>query len=140
MNAAGIALVKSFEGFRAKAYQDMVGVWTIGYGETRNVMHGDVTTEPEASAHLEVRLAEFEQGVDTLCSHAPTENQSSAMTALAYNIGLGAFGRSTVLRKHNAGDFQGAADAFLMWCKAGGDTVPGLQRRRAAERALYLKD
>ena len=138
MNAAGIDLLKDYEGFRADAYLDMVGVLTIGYGFTKGVNLGDHMTSIEADARLKQEVSEFETGVLDACTNPPTPNQGAAMTCLAYNIGLGAFKGSTVLRKHNAGDLQGAADAFQLWCRAGGKVALGLVNRRQAERQLYL--
>ncbi len=134
MNQAGIDLLKNYEGFRANAYLDMVGQPTLGYGFTKGVELGDTITTVEADARLRDELAVFERGLGL----DGTENQLSAMTCLAYNIGLGAFKGSTVCRLHIKGDFDGAADAFRMWDRAGGQVVPGLVRRREAERALYL--
>lgn len=139
MNTAGIELLKSFEGWRSKAYPDPGtggAPWTIGFGFTRDVQPGDVMTPEEGDARLQYEVAHFEQAVYGLTKQA-TENQIAAMTCLAYNIGLGNFRNSSVLRMHNAGDAE-AADAFLMWSKAAGREMPGLKRRREAERALYL--
>ena len=134
MNAAGFQLLKDYEGFRSDAYLDIVGVPTIGYGFTKGVKLGDHMTVAEADARLADEVAKFEAGLGL----DGTENQLSAMTSLAYNIGLGNFQGSTVKNRHICGDFQGAADAFRLWDKAGGRIVPGLVRRREAERALYL--
>jgi len=138
MNQAGVDLVKSFEGFRSQAYLDAVGVPTIGYGFTKGVQLGDLMTQDEADARLAQELGEFEAGVLKLCVRAPGANQAAAMSALAYNIGLAAFKGSSVLREHNDGFFALAADAFLLWNRAGGRVLPGLVKRRAAERKLYL--
>ncbi len=138
MNDAGIDLLKDFEGFRERAYLDVVGIPTIGYGFTRGVKLGDHMTQAEGQERLKSELAEFEAGVKTACARLPSESQLAALVCLAYNIGLAAFKKSTVLRLHNAGDFSGAADSFRMWCKAGGRVVTGLVNRREAERALYL--
>jgi len=140
MNAAGLALLKEFEGWRAKAYPDPAtggAPWTIGYGFTRDVHPGDVMTPAEGDARLQYEVAHFEQAVYALTKHA-TENQLAAMTCLAYNIGLGNFKASTVLRKHNEGAHFEAANAFLLWNKAANRVMPGLTRRREAERALYV--
>ncbi len=134
MNEAGIALLKSFESFRADAYLDMVGVPTIGWGFTKGVHLGDHMNEDEAETRLEQEIDQFESELKV----AGTPNQMAAMTCLAYNIGSGHFRSSTVRRLHLLGNFQGAADAFLMWNLAGGRVVRGLVRRREAERALYL--
>lgn len=138
MNDAGVDLVKDFEGFRERAYLDIVGVPTIGYGFTKGVQLGDTITQAEARDRLAEELMEFESGVLGACERMPSQNESAAMVSLAYNIGLRAFKSSTVLRLHNEGMTTGAADAFRLWCKAGGRVVTGLVNRREAERELYL--
>jgi len=134
--------VKKREAFRSKAYWDKYGkVWTVGYGETKGVVRGSRMVEWEASVQLSRRLGDFQDGVKRRLGSAVaivTQNQLDAMTSLAYNIGLGAFGRSTVLRKTRKAKFDEAADAFLMWKKSGGVVLKGLVRRRVAERAMYL--
>lgn len=137
MTPEGAALLKACEGCRLNAYLDGGGVPTIGYGSTRGVMLGDVWTQKEADARFEAESREFQHGVALLCQHA-TPHQLDAMTTLAYNIGLGAFKGSTVLREHNAGHYQAAADAFRLWNKDNGKIVQGLVNRREKERALYL--
>lgn len=144
INRAGLELIKSFEGFRAKAYLDPVGIWTIGYGTTAAAgigvtPHTGLTiTEAQGSAFLASALDKFSAQIKPLIAHPISENQWAACLSLAYNIGPGAFGKSTVLRKINAGDMAGAADAILLWNKAGGNVLNGLVRRRAAERELFL--
>ncbi len=137
INAAGIALIKHFEGFRDTAYKCPADVWTIGYGFTKGVKPGDTMTEAEATTRLEREVGEFAEGVLKACTRKPTDNQLAATIALAFNIGLGAFQRSSVLRHHNAGNFNQARDAFALWNKAGGKVLAGLVRRRAAEAQLY---
>ncbi|KPF66129.1 hypothetical protein IP84_17095 [beta proteobacterium AAP99] len=137
INAAGIALIKHFEGFRDTAYKCPADVWTIGYGFTKGVKPGDRMTEAEATTRLELEVGEFAQSVWDACTVKPTDNQLAAMTALAFNIGKTAFQRSSVLRRHNERRFDAAAEAFAMWNKAGGKVLPGLVRRRAAEAQLY---
>lgn len=143
INADGLTLVTSFEGLELEAYQDSVGVWTIGYGHTSmagppKVVPGAAITEAEANAILKRDLAKFEQGVRERVSVALTSNQFSALVSFCFNVGLGAFGDSTLRRKLNGGDYGGAANEFLRWDKAGGQALPGLTRRRKAERALFL--
>ncbi len=143
INEDGIIIVKSFEGLRLQAYQDSVGIWTIGYGHTSmagppDVYPGMVITEAEADQILRRDLDLFEAGVTRGLTIATNSDQFSAMVSFSFNVGLGAFRDSTLLRKHNAGDFAGAADEFLRWVYAGGQYLPGLERRRNAERALYL--
>lgn len=145
INKAGLELLKTFEGFEAKAYVDPVGIVTIGYGTTASAgvgitpELGMTITEAEAEQYLCAALDKFAAHIRPLLKAEPTENEWAAMLSLAYNIGPGAFGKSTVLKRFNAGDKAGAADAFRMWNKAGGKVLKGLTRRREAERALFLK-
>lgn len=139
VSARGRALIKQFEGFRADAYQDVVGVWTIGYGFTRGVKPGQHMTLQQAEARLITELLGYEQAVLSGCTLAPNQNQFDAMCSLAWNIGIAGFLRSTVLKAHNRGDAQSASRAFGLWNKAGGREWAGLTRRRAAEAALYLE-
>ena len=135
----GRALIKQFEGFRADAYQDVVGVWTIGFGFTRGVMPGQHMTAAQAEARLITELLGYEQAVLGACTAEPNQNQLDAMCSLCWNIGIAGFLRSTVLKAHNRGDAQSASRAFGLWNKAGGREWAGLTRRRAAEAALYLE-
>ena len=141
-NAAGISLIETSEGLVLTATRDPTGLWTIGYGHTVGVTAGERITPAQASALLAQDLAVFEAGVGAVALN-PSSNEFSAMVSLAFNIGMGAFKGSTVLRDHNAGNKAGAADAFLLWNKAHVDgqlvELRGLDVRRAAERALYLK-
>lgn len=139
VSARGRALIKQFEGFRADAYQDVVGVWTIGYGFTRGVQPGQHMTVQQAEARLITELLGYEQAVLSGCTLEPNQNQMDAMCSLAWNIGIAGFLRSTVLKCHNRGDAQSASRAFGLWNKAGGREWAGLTRRRAAEAALYLE-
>ncbi|HEX8166437.1 MAG TPA: lysozyme [Beijerinckiaceae bacterium] len=145
INRAGLDLIEHFEGLRLDAYQDVAGIWTIGYGHTRGVHPGMVMTKAEAEQALEDDLSTAQTAVENATSDAETtDNQFSAMVSLCFNIGSANFRTSSVLRNHLAGDFQGAADAFLLWNKATihgvRQEVAGLTRRRSAERELYLKD
>lgn len=130
------------ESCRLKAYRCPAGVWTIGWGRTKGVQPGDTCTQEQADAWLLEDLTEFAAGVKAALQRPASLHELGAMVSLAYNIGLGGFRGSTVLRKHNAGDPQAAADAFRLWNKArvsGVLTVlPGLVARRAREAALYL--
>jgi Phage-related lysozyme (muraminidase) len=136
---AGLDLIKSFEGCRLKAYKCPAGIWTCGYGSTGPDVGPDTEwTQDQAVARLASDLNKFEHGVAALLTADASNAEFSAMVCLSYNIGLGNFGKSSVLRLHNQSDRKGAADAFLMWTKAGGKELPGLVRRRAAERSLYL--
>lgn len=140
VNAEAIHLICSNEGCVLHTYYDSVGVATIGFGHTGDdVTEGMQITQAQAQALLEQDLAKFEDGVDNLLTGDTSDNEFGAMVSFAYNVGLGNFGGSSVLRRHNQGDKAGAADAFLMWNRAGGQVLDGLTRRRGEERALYLK-
>lgn len=145
MTPEGLALVKEFEGLRLTAYKDPVGIWTIGYGTTAAAgvgitpKAGMKITEAQASTYLEKALTKFWTQIEPSLKIRPNEYQADAMLSLAYNIGPGAFKKSTLLRKWNAGDVGGAAAQFLVWNKAGGKVLTGLTRRRAAERELFLR-
>lgn len=141
VNQATIELIKRNEGCVLTAYQDSVGVWTIGYGHTGDdVTPGMSINLAQAEALLRSDLTRFEDGVDDLLadSAVTSDNQFGAIVSLAYNVGLGNISHSHVLRYHNAGQYQDAADAFLLWDKAGGHVLGGLARRRREERELYL--
>jgi lysozyme len=139
INHRGLSLIKAFEGLRLKAYLCPAGVPTIGYGSTgKHVKMGMEITEAEADLLLKRDLKRFELGVAELTQEdTTTGDQFSAMVSLAFNIGLSAFARSTVLKRHNNGNPLGASRAFAMWNRGGGRVLPGLVRRREAEAALY---
>lgn len=139
----GIALIKQFEGCRLTAYQDSVGVWTIGYGWTRPVdgvpvRSGMAIKQEVAERLLKTGLVSYETDVSKLAKVKMTQGQFDALVSFAYNLGARALSTSTLLKKLNAGDYRGAADEFLRWNKAGGKVLAGLTRRREAERALFL--
>lgn len=139
----GISLIKQFEGCKLKAYQDSVGVWTIGYGWTqpvdgRKIGPGMIIDQATAERLLKCGLVQYEQGVNQLVKVIITQGQFDALVSFAYNLGLRSLSTSTLLRKLNAGDKQGAADEFGKWVNAGGVRLNGLVKRRAAERELFL--
>ena len=144
ISKTGIDLISSFEGIRLNAYDDGVGVWTIGIGTTIypngvKVKKGDKCTLEQAHEYLAHDMIEFEKTVNDSVKVPLSQNQFDALVSLAYNIGSGAFKNSTLLKKLNAKDYVGAADQFLVWNKGGGKVLKGLVRRRDAERALFLK-
>lgn len=139
----GIALIKEFEGCKLTAYQDSVGVWTIGYGWTQPVdgklIHAGMTIKQETAERLlKTGLVSYENDVSRLVKVGLTQGQFDALVSFTYNLGARSLSTSTLLRKLNAGDYAGAADEFLRWNKAGGKVLNGLTRRREAERALFL--
>lgn len=140
--ATTVALLTQLEGVRTTSYQDIVGVWTICAGETRGVGPGDTATPAECDAMLAKAIVEFENGLDKCLDDQieaviPTETKI-AMVSWAYNVGLGAACRSTLVRKANAGDLRGACDELPRWRMAGGRIVQGLVNRRVTERKLCL--
>lgn len=139
INQAGLDLVKAFEGFRGTAYQDAVGVWTVGWGSTQNVRPGMTVTREQAERLLRKDLADAEAAVARLVKVPLTDNEHAALVSFAFNLGQGNLAKSTLLRKLNAGDKAGAANEFLRWNRAGGKVLRGLTRRREAERALFLR-
>lgn len=112
--------------------------WTCGIGRTRGVTLDTRMSKAEAWADMRGELNMIANQVLTVCTTEPNENELAAMTSLAYNVGVAGFKKSTVLRAHNRGDKQAAARAFGLWVKAQGQVMPGLERRRKAESALYL--
>jgi lysozyme len=138
----GIQVLHHFEGCELESYPDPAtggDPYTIGWGDTgADVMPGLCITQAEADVRFEKRLSkEFEPGVMAALTRTPTQANFDAMVCLAYNIGVHAFKTSTLVRKFNAGDFDVAANQFLRWDKAAGQSMKGLRRRRAAERALF---
>ena len=138
INAAGLELIKSFEGLRLNSYLDAVGVWTIGYGHTRTAGPSQSISYAQATELLRSDVATFEKAVAESVRVPITANQFAALVSFAYNVGSGALRSSTLLRRLNAGDTYGAANEFLRWNRAGGQVLYGLTRRREAERALFL--
>ncbi|WP_150182605.1 lysozyme [Enterobacter asburiae] len=139
----GIALIKQFEGCKLTAYQDSVGVWTIGYGWTKPVdgkpIRAGMTIKQETAERLlKTGLVSYENDVSRLVKVDLTQGQFDALVSFTYNLGARSLSTSTLLRKLNAGDYAGASDEFLRWNKAGGKVLNGLTRRREAERALFL--
>jgi len=140
----GIALIRQFEGLRLDAYQDSVGVWTIGYGWTQPVDGKPVSAamtiikEETEERLLRTGLVSYESDVSKLVKVKLTQGQFDALVSFAYNLGARPLSTSTLLKKLNAGDYRGAADEFQRWNKAGGKELAGLTRRREAELALFL--
>lgn len=135
----GIDLIKEFEGLRTKAYKCPAGVWTIGYGHTVGVKPGMRVTAAEAEAMLRKDLRIYERHTAQALGDAKTsQGQWDALVSFCYNAGPANLKKSSMLALHKRGQYKAAADAFLKWTKGGGRVLPGLVRRRKAERALYL--
>lgn len=136
----GIDLIKHFEGCRLEAYRDAVGVWTIGFGHTREVHPGQRITAERAEELLREDLARFERYVADAVKVPLTQGQFDALVSFTYNLGPGNLRRSTLLRKLNAGDHKGAQAQFKRWNRAGRVVLRGLTRRRRAEADLFGSD
>jgi len=137
--ALAFSTIANYEGRSLRAYQDIVGVWTICYGETLGVQRGDVATAPECQDMLARQIKAYEAGLDQCLTAAVPGEVKVALVSWTYNVGIGAACRSTLVRKANAGDLRGACDQLLVWNKAGGRVVRGLTIRREAERKLCLE-
>jgi len=139
----GLELIKKHESFRNNAYQDSAGVWTIGWGNTlyadgTHVKEGDFIYSRDASKLLEIIINKLEEGLEQVIEWDLYPYQWDAIVSLAYNIGIGAFSRSTLLKKLNRDPFDPSIlDEFLRWNKAGGKVLQGLIRRRKQEAYLY---
>ncbi|MBI6162465.1 lysozyme [Serratia liquefaciens] len=137
----GRGFIKGFEALRLVAYPDP-GTggkpWTNGWGHTKGVKPGDRITEAQAEQFLSDDLAVFELTVNSAIKRTMTQNQFDAMVSLAFNIGGPEFAQSTLVKKFNTGDVLGAADQFPRWKFSGGKVMPGLVKRRAAEREMFL--
>ena len=155
VSAACLKDIKHHEGVRTRPYRDVVALWTVGVGHLMypdqaamnqegrkayaiKVTDDRVWTMAEVDQLLKDDLRRFELGVLRLCPGALTQGQMDGLVSFAFNVGLGAFQRSTLRARHNRGDFAGAADEFMKWTKAGGKVFKGLVLRREAERTLYL--
>jgi lysozyme len=136
LSASALIGLAIHEGFRDTAYDDGVGVQTIGFGTTEGVKPGDRITVERALVRLGADVDKYAQAVKR-CAPVPMyQYEFDASVTLAYNIGAGAFCGSTVAKRFNAGDYSGACAAFDLWVYAGGKKLNGLVKRRAAERAL----
>lgn len=135
---ACIDLIKSSEGCRFTSYKDAVGVWTIGYGSTIDVHPGLTITQDEANDRLHAAVADCEESLKTLANVPLTQGQFDALVDFIYNLGARRLADSTLLKKLNAGYPKDAADEFKKWVFAGHKILPGLVKRREAERLMFI--
>ena len=146
INDKGLDLIKSFEGFSSDPYKCVAGIWTIGFGSIYGKDNKRVTpdhpsvTESKATELMKRDLGAIEYKVSRLVKVPISSNQFSAICSFVYNVGSGAFQRSTARMKLNREDYQGCADEFLKWKYANKKVIPGLLRRRYAERDLFLSE
>jgi lysozyme len=140
INQAGEDLIKSFEGFSLKAYPDPAtgaAPWTIGWGHTGPGIGLGVTITPDqAEGYFQSDMLKFCQAVQAMAPKC-SDNQFAALVSFAYNCGVANLKSSTLLRLHNAGDYDGATGQFQLWVHGDGKVLPGLVSRRAAEARLY---
>ena len=133
----GISLIKKFEGCELEAYQDAVGVWTIGYGHTKNVQEGQVIKQEEAESMLLHELLEYCDYVEKAVEVDLTQNQFDALVSWTYNLGPSNLNRSTMLKVVNANNMGEVPTQIKRWNKAGGKVLDGLVRRRKAEALMF---
>jgi lysozyme len=150
-----IEMLKHHEGVRLRPYRCPALLWTVGVGHVIDPAHIGVKfderkslpippgwdrtlTMAEVDDILAKDLARFERGVVRFCPSGLTQPRFDALVSFAFNVGLGNLQRSSIRMRHNRGDYEGAAEAFMMWTKAGGRVLPGLVKRRTDERNLYL--
>ena len=150
-----IHMIKHHEGVRVRCYRCPALLWTVGVGHVIDPKHIGVKLEErknlpipdgwdrtlsmdEVNKILSEDLGRFEAGVHRLCPNGLTPGRFGALVSFAFNVGLGNLQRSSIRMKHNREDYEGAAEAFMMWTKAGGKELPGLVKRRKDERNLYL--
>lgn len=137
---AAVRLAKDSEGLRLAAYPDPgsgAEPYTVGYGSTTGVHKGDVITLDQAEARLDRDLANAAAAVNKAVTVTLTQGQFDALCDFVFNLGAGNLNSSTLLKKLNTGDYSGAAAEFPKWVKASGKILPGLVKRRDAERALF---
>jgi lysozyme len=136
----GVELITFFEGCKLKAYQDSVGIWTIGVGHTGpDVCRGETVTQDEADELLHGDLLHAEDAVNRLVKVPIGQNEFDALVSFTFNLGEGNLKSSTLLRLLNQMRYQEAADQFPRWNKAGGVVLAGLTKRREAEKRLFLE-
>ena len=132
-----VELIISSESFRSKAYQDSGGVWTIGFGTTDGVKEGDTITVEDAFSRLIDHIEMVERELYRLIDTHITQGEFDAMVSFVYNIGTGAFAKSTILKKINESNFGEAAKEFNRWVYDNGKKLKGLIARRKKEEALF---
>lgn len=140
----GLEKLKQWEGLKTKAYKDAGGVWTIGYGHTAMAgspqpYQGQVITAAEAENILLKDLVQYEAAIENNVNVKLNDNQFAALVSFAFNVGIGAFKNSTLLKKLNQGDFNAVPTELMKWTKAGGKKLQGLVNRRRAEGYLWME-
>ncbi|MBY6138515.1 lysozyme [Leisingera daeponensis] len=137
--ASAVGFVGQWEGLRTEAYRDIVGVWTVCYGETKGVEPGDSYSKAECDQMLASEIVRYEAHLDRCLTASVPVGMKIALVSWTYNVGPGAACRSTLVKKANAGDLAGACRELPRWNRAGGRVIRGLSNRRASERSMCLK-
>ena len=137
-SAEGLSLIKKFEGCELYAYQCSAGVWTIGYGHTKDVEPGMQITKEDAEEMLVEELHEYESYINDFVTAPLSQNQFDALVSWVYNLGPANLKASTMLKVLNAGEYEDVPAQMKRWNKAGGKVLEGLIRRREAESLLFL--
>lgn len=138
VSAVAVAAICGFEGYREYAYKDVAGVPTIGYGTTKGVKIGDKTTRQEAKAFLVRDTSGMAKQMQTLIKVPLYQHEWDSLLSFTYNVGIGNFRSSTLLKKLNQGDYAGACAQLKRWTYAGGRKVKGLVNRREAEYRMCM--
>ena len=133
----GIELLKKFEGCKLEAYQDSVGVWTIGYGHTKGVYKGMTISQDDAEEMLEEEMEEYEGYIEEYVEVPLSQNEFDALVCWVYNLGPTNLRNSTLLMVLNQSKFDEVPEQIKRWNKAGGEVLQGLVRRREAEALLF---
>jgi lysozyme len=133
----GISLIKKFEGCELESYQDSVGVWTIGYGHTKNIKEGMTISKEQADNMLLNELDEYCEYVEKAVDVTLKQCEFDALVAWTYNLGPTNLNKSTMLKKLNNKEYQDVPHEIKRWNKAGGKVLQGLVRRREAESLLF---
>jgi len=133
----GLELIKKFEGCETTAYQDSVGVWTIGFGHTKGVEEGQTCSIEDAESMLADEMDEYEGYINNMVKVELQQHEFDALVAWVYNLGPTNLGESTMLKVLNGGQFDRVPDEMNRWTRAGGKILEGLVRRRQAESLMF---
>ena len=133
----GLELIKKFEGCETTAYQDSVGVWTIGFGHTKGVEEGQTCSIEDAESMLADEMNEYEGYINNMVKVELQQHEFDALVAWVYNLGPTNLGESTMLKVLNGGQFDRVPDEMNRWTRAGGEILEGLVRRRQAESLMF---
>jgi len=138
ISAEGLSLIKKFEGCKLEAYLCPAGVWTIGYGHTKDVKEGDKINKEEAEYLLQEEMLEYEGYVNDYVEVPLEQHQFCALVSFCYNLGGGSLKKSTLLKVLNEGKYEEVPAQIRRWNKSNGEVLEGLVRRREAEAIMFM--